>query len=138
MALVACSECNGSVSDQATACPHCGNPLRKKKITWAEASEKARHDSKREEWITGIVGRPPSGWLWGVVPFVLLAILAGALDSPTLSAWAFPAAFGTYLLSCWPHWVRKRQLRQLDDSELQRLFANAKGIDLEPSRKEPS
>lgn len=27
MALIRCSECNGQVSDKATACPHCGNPI---------------------------------------------------------------------------------------------------------------
>lgn len=26
MALIQCGECNGVVSDRATACPHCGNP----------------------------------------------------------------------------------------------------------------
>ncbi|WP_084545589.1 zinc-ribbon domain-containing protein [Cupriavidus malaysiensis] len=27
MALIACSECNAEVSDRATACPRCGNPI---------------------------------------------------------------------------------------------------------------
>ncbi len=26
MALIKCPECRGQVSDQATACPHCGHP----------------------------------------------------------------------------------------------------------------
>jgi hypothetical protein len=28
MALIACPDCAGQVSDQALACPHCGRPLR--------------------------------------------------------------------------------------------------------------
>lgn len=28
MALVTCSECTGKVSDQASACPHCGAPVK--------------------------------------------------------------------------------------------------------------
>ena len=27
MALLKCSECNGSVSSNANHCPHCGNPI---------------------------------------------------------------------------------------------------------------
>lgn len=27
MALVSCSECHKEVSDRASACPHCGNPM---------------------------------------------------------------------------------------------------------------
>lgn len=27
MALIACPDCGGQVSDQALACPHCGRPL---------------------------------------------------------------------------------------------------------------
>ena len=27
MALIQCGECKGQVSDQASACPHCGAPL---------------------------------------------------------------------------------------------------------------
>jgi hypothetical protein len=28
MALIACPDCGGQVSDQALACPHCGRPFR--------------------------------------------------------------------------------------------------------------
>jgi len=28
MALIACPDCTGQVSDQAFVCPHCGRPLR--------------------------------------------------------------------------------------------------------------
>lgn len=31
MALTNCSECGRSVSSEATACPHCGHPLKKEK-----------------------------------------------------------------------------------------------------------
>lgn len=31
MALIQCPECNSMISDQATTCPHCGYPLRKKR-----------------------------------------------------------------------------------------------------------
>ena len=27
MALINCPECNKQISDKATACPHCGNPI---------------------------------------------------------------------------------------------------------------
>ena len=27
MAIIACSECGGTVSDKAATCPHCGNPM---------------------------------------------------------------------------------------------------------------
>lgn len=30
MALVNCGECSSSVSDQASACPKCGNPMKKR------------------------------------------------------------------------------------------------------------
>jgi len=28
--LIKCPECQGAVSDQAAACPHCGNPVKSK------------------------------------------------------------------------------------------------------------
>lgn len=32
MALIKCPECDGSVSDKALSCPHCGNPIEQKTI----------------------------------------------------------------------------------------------------------
>jgi len=29
MAIIHCPECNGTVSDQASSCPHCGYPIKK-------------------------------------------------------------------------------------------------------------
>ena len=31
MALINCSECNKEISDKATNCPHCGNPINEQK-----------------------------------------------------------------------------------------------------------
>ena len=40
MALIACPECNQSVSEKAESCPHCGNPLKSapRPSPWGNAS----------------------------------------------------------------------------------------------------
>ena len=127
MGLMACSKCGSSVSDQAIACPRCGHPLR----TTVDSTDgdAAARPARRREWITGIIGKPPSIWLWAVGPFVLIAVIALALDISSASRWAFPVAFVTYLVRSWPYWSRQRRLQQLDDPELQRRFAEANRID---------
>ena len=139
MALVTCPECKGQISDQAVSCPHCGKPAAAKRKSWAEVKQEVNHKFWREGLITGVVGAQPSGWLWGVVPFIVMAFVAGALETPsTIAAWIFPAAAATYFLRCAPYWLKKRELRQLDDRELQRLFAEAKGIDIKALSDEHS
>jgi hypothetical protein len=85
--------------------------------------------SRREGWITGIIGHPPSPWVWAVGPFALIAVIAVALNISSAGKWVFPVAFGTYLVRCWPYWSRKKRLQQLDDPELQRRFEEANRID---------
>ena len=102
-----------------------------RRVSWAEAKEKARHDFWRMDLIDGIAGQPPSGWLWGVLPFVVMAYFVGAYDlGSTVAAWMFPAAFSVWALRCIPYWLKKRDLRRLDDRELQKRFARAKGLQL--------
>ena len=36
MALIVCPECNGTVSDKATMCPHCGYPMAAKDIDYTK------------------------------------------------------------------------------------------------------
>jgi len=151
MALVTCLECERQITDLAAACPHCGAPrvsthkrttppsrfgvlggfVAGAKEGWAESKERAWHDFWQMDLINGIVGKPPSGWVWGVLPFFVMAYFAGAYDlEPTNARWIFPAAFGVWILRCIPYWLKKRDLRRLDDRDLQELFARVKGLEL--------
>lgn len=127
MGLMACSKCGSSVSDQAISCPRCGDPLHTTVVS--TDGDAADRDARRQQWITGIIGKPPSIWLWAVGPFVLIAVVAFALNISSASRWVFPVAFATYLVRSWPYWSRQRRLQQLDDPELQRQFAEANRID---------
>lgn len=46
MALVACSECGKQISDKATFCPHCGNPLSTTKVSQSALLQEALEQSK--------------------------------------------------------------------------------------------
>jgi hypothetical protein len=81
MALIQCHECNGQVSDQAAACPHCGAPAGKG-VQTAQAStvtalpSSAQTKSKGSKW-----------WLWillvPVIGFVGLMIIGSTVgDTP--------------------------------------------------------
>lgn len=107
-------------------------------MTSTPGEEKTGPEANREEWIASIVGKQPAAWLWAGGAFLLFALIAGTLNIRSAGAWAFPVAFGTYLLRCWPYWAKKRRLRQLNDSELQRLLADAKARDAGAWRKERS
>lgn len=61
MALIACPECEGRVSDRATACPHCGYPVR-------EARARSGGDGDEETL------REVSPSLYGRNPFIHLAV----------------------------------------------------------------
>ena len=56
MALIACPECGGKISDQAKACVHCGYPLKRAiftfKITLLEIPELSRWNEQRVKMIT--------------------------------------------------------------------------------------
>lgn len=65
MAIIKCSECQGKVSDTATACPHCGAPPVKQNPTLKSLSSKAE-DMPRSFNLT--VGK--------VLGLVLVAIIA--------------------------------------------------------------
>ena len=75
MALIACPECKNQVSDRATACPRCGNPMRPATATAAPVAEARAH-----------VPEKSGGWLkWVlIVPFVLVgvAMCIGAVSDP--------------------------------------------------------
>ncbi|MFA7201492.1 MAG: zinc ribbon domain-containing protein [Candidatus Paceibacterota bacterium] len=32
MSLIKCSECNSEISENASSCPHCGNPIQKERV----------------------------------------------------------------------------------------------------------
>ncbi|MBI5037750.1 MAG: zinc-ribbon domain-containing protein [Candidatus Kerfeldbacteria bacterium] len=53
MALIKCSECGKDISDQAEACPHCGNPLRPIVV---QATSKRWKLAKLIAWISILVG----------------------------------------------------------------------------------
>lgn len=48
MSLINCPECNKEVSDKATACPHCGNPMNSVVIP---KSDLAAHEVDKKEYI---------------------------------------------------------------------------------------
>ena len=56
MALIACPECGGKISDQAKICVHCGYPLKRAistfKITLLEIPELSRWNEQRVKIIT--------------------------------------------------------------------------------------
>jgi len=55
MALIKCSECNKEVSDQATTCPACGNPL-KEKIVTVQLTSKRWKLIKLISWTVFLIG----------------------------------------------------------------------------------
>ena len=66
MALISCSDCKASISDQASACPHCGCPIKKQPIT-ANAGELSIDPSSRDRTKNG-------GHVWAWVLGVVIAI----------------------------------------------------------------
>ena len=48
MALITCPECGREISDQATACPHCGFPVQSH-IHSAKKESVARQSNKEEK-----------------------------------------------------------------------------------------
>ena len=63
MALIKCTECGKEVSENAAACPNCGNPITKQPL-------KAKTDSSRNSLV--------SKFLWGIgiaiIAFIVYAI----------------------------------------------------------------
>ncbi len=56
MALVLCPECQKSISDQATACPHCGCPLKRAAPIEDKGKAKCPHCGKRVDPVVTNVG----------------------------------------------------------------------------------
>lgn len=72
MTLISCSECKASISDQASACPHCGCPISKPPIT-AYADEQSIDSSSRNRGKNG-----GHAWAWVIriaicIPIILIA-----------------------------------------------------------------
>jgi uncharacterized membrane protein HdeD (DUF308 family) len=82
MALINCPECQKEISDQATACPHCGHPM--KRPTTIEATGKKWKGIQLFSGIAFIIGifwcigdcssmmagsqeTSSSGWVWFIV-----------------------------------------------------------------------
>ena len=53
MALVECSECKKEISDKATTCPNCGNPMSVKEVITAPKSKEKKVEYHRKSWILG-------------------------------------------------------------------------------------
>lgn len=135
MALVVCRECNGQVSDLATACPKCGCPVtpaqsqsRQQKVTWAEAQAEGQHLAWRQSLITDVVGKEPSLFLWWILPFaVAFVMFAAAGGGAAVGAGTIAAALiggGRYF----SYYARRREIGRLSDEDLQAQVLRAKGI----------
>lgn len=92
MPLVACAECNATVSDKATACPHCGHPQ-----TPIEAPTPTPPDttSSARSWVWWIVG--------SALAMILLSALFGKNDPRRKDKADARAAINT----CWSEQARK-------------------------------
>ena len=55
MSLIKCQECKKDVSEKATACPHCGNPMNNKTVE-VELTNKGWKLVKLFGWITFLLG----------------------------------------------------------------------------------
>lgn len=96
MSLIKCSECDAEISDKATTCPHCGNPI---KPVLIEQTGKIWKLAKVISWLVFLSG--------------VLLILYGAnndgFNNPltglgiTLSFFAFIALLITKFGSWWSH-----------------------------------
>jgi hypothetical protein len=70
MALLMCPDCEGKVSDQAAACPHCGRPMRSPATSAAAPTRRAASDVRVNKGVgTGV--RIGFG-MFIVLPLVLL------------------------------------------------------------------
>ncbi len=70
MALIACPDCQQTVSDQAPTCPHCGYPIR---TTQSTPAEPARYETCQIEWASngtmmGLPRNPYQFWAKAVSP----------------------------------------------------------------------
>ncbi|WP_222622704.1 hypothetical protein [Ramlibacter albus] len=88
MALISCPECNKTVSDKATACVHCGNPLKTSEDSPALPAPPASAVPVRQGVAQAVENRAGSS-LWGFQVFIA-ACIAGYLAS---SWWVFGGVF---------------------------------------------
>ena len=47
MALITCPECEGKVSDQAVACPHCGAPIKRQSSMYFKDQNRPQQQTQR-------------------------------------------------------------------------------------------
>ena len=92
MALVGCPECGGVVSEQATACPHCGHPIAHvpyRSTTYVPASpSKSRSTAALLALILGgigvhkfYVGKPGIGILYALFCWTFIPAIAGFFEA---------------------------------------------------------
>jgi len=85
MALVACQECNREVSDRASACPHCGNPMAARAQP-ATTGPLAVETAPGKAVTTEATGKTYKAMQFGGVVMILIGVVACSAQSPGASA----------------------------------------------------
>ena len=93
MALVGCPECSGVVSEQASACPHCGHPIAYRQppryVTYApSAPDKSRSTAALLALIVGglgvhkfYVGKPGVGIMYALFCWTFIPAVVGLFEA---------------------------------------------------------
>lgn len=111
MALIECNECGAQISDKASACPKCGNPLtyyKTEEVVDEDEEEdndetkpffKTLFESKLFLWICFLVGLAGvfAGFFWGDCPFRIF----GEIWSEDLKYWDYTNAYVGFRWSIW-------------------------------------
>ncbi len=101
MSLINCSECKKEISDKATNCPNCGNPINENKtlIQMDTAPEKRRGLKVQALWLNGIF----------IISFFifLMNLIAGNSE---IAFFFFIVTFGTFIggiINSIQYWLAK-------------------------------
>jgi len=88
--LIECRECHGKVSDMAKNCPHCGCPIKVKKVraevrqqvaSFSEAVAAWYDENKNKKWHEGRMSRSQYffGWIISTIVCVIIELIAYGL-----------------------------------------------------------
>ncbi len=95
MALIQCSECGKEVSDQATSCPHCGNPINDNELK-VQLSTNSEKPLKIEPELTSKKWKKAKLFSWLAIFFglMIMGLSGGSWNSDNPIFWTGFAFIG--------------------------------------------
>jgi len=79
MALIKCSECGKDISNKASTCPNCGNPINPINVPVVQIATPPGQNLHIEPELTSKTWKKVKLWAWGIIisAFILGPLLSG-------------------------------------------------------------